>query len=415
VIFHKNTGDARSSFENPKMDGDADPLWRFRRGANRVALVYCAVLAGGTVLLLAASDTRSALSWSVKAGVVFIYQLFFLFRTRRKAVTGKNLSRMWGPANIISLSRGVLIAVLAGFLLTSESSGLLGWFPPFLYMLISGADYLDGLWARRTHSQTNLGTELDQEFDGLGILVAVAIAVQYGHLPALFLIIGVVKYLFDFGVLWRRSHRLPVYDLPPSTIRRRLAGFQMGALAVFLWPIARPPVTTLVESLVGTLLMAGFIRDWLFVSGTLRPETKTYTRFKTAIGHISRKWIPLVLRLTMAGILGTLLYATVRNGFFSPYPFPPWLTHPWILPFPCLTVAFSVVRGLLLGALVVGFMPVSAAFLLLPMEAIRIFLTRPDLLGAVLITCTPVIWVLGGGPRALSSWVSGRLRRKASS
>ena len=96
------------------------------------------------------------------------------------------------------------LGLLAGFVFLPQPSGGLAWLPALLYTLAIMADYLDGYFARLTHHATVLGEILDIEFDALGILMATSLAVHYGQLPWWYLPIGLSRYLFLFGIWWRR-------------------------------------------------------------------------------------------------------------------------------------------------------------------------------------------------------------------
>ena len=91
------------------------------------------------------------------------------------------------------------------------------------------------------------------------ILIAIGLAIQYGQLPVWYLILGLGRQLFIFGIWVRQRMGLPVYDLPPSDNRRVIAGFQMGFISVMLWPVFAPPLMTLACILFSIpLLISGF-------------------------------------------------------------------------------------------------------------------------------------------------------------
>ena len=98
-------------------------------------------------------------------------------------------------------------------------------------------DFFDGIVARVTRRETRLGEILDMEFDGLGLLIAVALAVQYGKLPPWYLLLGVSRPLFVLGIWLRQRAAKPVYDLPPSDHRRVIAGLHTSFVAAALWPV----------------------------------------------------------------------------------------------------------------------------------------------------------------------------------
>jgi CDP-diacylglycerol--glycerol-3-phosphate 3-phosphatidyltransferase len=81
--------------------------------------------------------------------------------------------------------------------------------------------------------------------------------------------------------------------MPPLLSRRIFAGLQMGFLAGVLWPVFTPPGTHIAALLFGIPILFGFVRDWLYVSGGLRPG---------ALGKSSRlesvyRWAAVVLRI----------------------------------------------------------------------------------------------------------------------
>lgn len=176
-----------------------------------------------------------------------------------------------GAANRITLLRGWLIAATAGFLAIlplPTSAGLL-YASAVLYSLAATLDWLDGYVARRLQQTTQLGAELDTVLDAFGLLIAPLVAVFTGKLPVVYLLVSVAYYLFRWGIHWRVQRGRPVYALPPSQLRRYMAGAQMVLVAFALWP----PLPGSVSQWLGIALMIplllGFCRDWLHVSGRL--------------------------------------------------------------------------------------------------------------------------------------------------
>jgi CDP-diacylglycerol--glycerol-3-phosphate 3-phosphatidyltransferase len=228
------------------------------------AAVTTAVAFGGLRMLFADGLARRWLALSVP---VLAYQLVLLWRFLPRNRDGDQLLSSFGVGTLLTLARGVLIAFLAGFLLLPQPTHSLVWLPAILYGLAVLADYLDGILARLTDHATVLGARLDTEFDALGILIAPLLAVAYGQLPLWYLLVSAARYLFVFGRWTRRRRGLPVFDLPPRKSRRLLAGVQMAFLAVVLSPVVAPPLTTVAAVFVAVPFVAGFVRDWLYVSG----------------------------------------------------------------------------------------------------------------------------------------------------
>jgi phosphatidylglycerophosphate synthase len=262
------------------------------------------------------------------------------------------------------------------------------------------ADFLDGFWARRTGTPTRLGALLDGELDAMGILVAVALAVQFRHLPAPFLVLGLAKPAYTAGLgLHRRLGGL-LHELPPSYLRRRLAGFQMGITAVFLWPIARPPVTTLAQALVGVPLLLGFLRDGLAAAGLLDPRHPAYQRWKGRIGRLAFGWGPPVFRIAAgaAAALRVAVAATaaVRGGDVLAA----WRTAGLLWPPPVRPAATAAAATLQLATLAVlaAGRPrrtvAALALLFLLVEGLRMFQGRLDAVGAFSLTAALLLYVL---------------------
>ena len=192
-----------------------------------------------------------------------------------------------GYGNGLTLTRGLAICLLAGFLFSPRPPGLLAWVPALLYTLSSIIDYLDGYVARVTGHSTVLGEILDMEFDGLGMLVAITVAIQYGQLPWWYLILGLGRQLFIGGIWLRNRLHKPIYEMTPSENRRLIAGFQMGFMTVILWPIFSPPTTTLACVLFSIPLAGSFTPR---LARGERCTTPRIAQLSARTGASSSKW-----------------------------------------------------------------------------------------------------------------------------
>jgi CDP-diacylglycerol--glycerol-3-phosphate 3-phosphatidyltransferase len=168
-------------------------------------------------------------------------------------------------------------------------------------------DLVDGYVARVRHQTTSLGDVLDNEFDALGLLIAISLAVWYRTLPVWFLPIGMARYAFSFGIWLRHRKGLQVYPLPQSTSRRPIAGFTMGFTSAMLWPIVSPPGSVLAGLLFLVPFGASFTRDWLVVSGALDPNSTRYQKRRSALRSILLQWFPLILRIAFVLAVGILI------------------------------------------------------------------------------------------------------------
>lgn len=216
-------------------------------------------------------------AWTLWAGALWLYCWWQAWRRLHlnRTDTGAPCHVDFGWANRLTLLRGGLIALSGGFLLQPIPFGLAAWIPGLLYGIAAALDRVDGLVARHTGRTTLLGRELDTEMDAVGLLVAPLLAVGYGKLHWSFLAVSAAYYIFIGGLRWRRARRRPVYPLPPSTLRRTLAGFHMGLAALVLLPLFSPAATQLLGVAFMMPMLAGFLVDWLAVSGRINPTGAT--------------------------------------------------------------------------------------------------------------------------------------------
>ncbi len=354
----------------------------------------------GAVFLPSPPSGARGAWWALKVGAVLAWPPAFLLVNRRRVLDGDNLRHLWGAANRITLARGALLALLAGYLFVPEAPGIAGWLPALLYAAAAGADALDGFWARRTGSGTRLGALLDGELDGVGLLLASVLAVQYGRLPPVFLAVGLAKPAYTAALGLRRLSGGRLRDLPPSYLRRRLAGFQMGLAAVCLWPPARPPATVLAQVLIGIPLLAGFLRDGLAATGLLDLSRPAYQRWKGRLGRLGFAWAPPVLRAAAGAAAALRIAAALSARLRGEQLLGVWSAAVLFLPAgarPAAAAAAAALQLLGLAVLAAGHprraSPGCAALLLL-IEAWRSFQGPWDATGAVVLSAALLLYLL---------------------
>ncbi|MEW5867774.1 MAG: CDP-alcohol phosphatidyltransferase family protein [Chloroflexota bacterium] len=342
-------------------------------------------LFGAYWLLKAAWSPGNAARWLALAGLTLAYLLAVLWRglpaNHRAGETQLLPSFGWG--NRMTLLRGLLVAGLVGFLFSPRPAGWLAWIPGILYTLADAADFLDGYLARRTNHATRLGEILDMSFDGLGVLVASSLAVQYNQVPAWYLSVALARYIFITGLWLRKRLAKPIYELPHSTSRRLFAGLQMGFIAVVLWPVFSPPGTTIAAALFALPFLAGFLRDWLAISGVLRPSQPSTSSNAPARRHLH--WLPILLRVGVIITGGWVLLQRVQNTTV-------WGSTP---------LALSIIDALVILSLSFGILARSSAVLGLLLVGLHQVYTGLNPGEMLLVVFFTAILFLGSGPYSL--------------
>ncbi|ELZ61211.1 MULTISPECIES: CDP-alcohol phosphatidyltransferase family protein [Halorubrum] len=248
------------------LGSQADPLDRLR-------LRFVAVAALG-LLGLAALWRPLGTEWALAAAAPGTYLAAYAWTSldANRPSDGDDPRARLGPANLITLFRGWLAAVLAGAVVASPPSP---WVPAALFAGAVGLDAVDGAVARRT-TETVLGARVDGATDALAVLVGASVAVALGSLPAWYLVAGGVWYAYA-GSLWRRRRTgAPVYELPPSRVRPLVGTAQFAVVALALLPgvggAGGSEGVVWLTALAGVSLAAllgSFARDWAAATGRL--------------------------------------------------------------------------------------------------------------------------------------------------
>ncbi len=297
------------------MSTNQPPLTLLRQRWLLTAILYFLALFAA-YLLLRQDWPHYATRWAAVVVGVLTLELAVLWRClplNRRRRDGQLLAGL-GYGNALTLTRGGAIGLLAGFLFLPPPAGPWRWTPAALYTLAIILDFFDGYVARRTNHTTVLGEILDMEFDTLGFAAAALLAIGYGHLPLWYLPLGFARPLFLLGLWGRRRQNLPVHPLPPSDLRRLIAGYQMAFISVALWPTPGVPVTTVSAVLFALPFVFSFGRDWLVTSGWLEPDSKFYQRANRWLHAIFLRALPLAARI-VGSLLLIWLLATQRSLF----------------------------------------------------------------------------------------------------
>ncbi|MCR6654146.1 MAG: CDP-alcohol phosphatidyltransferase family protein [Cellvibrionaceae bacterium] len=267
---------------------------RLQRELQFIGAWSAGVLGAGALFLAFLQSGVSPVLWFFLAGALWIYcwlQTWWRRDLNRLEMTIPCYSD-FGWANRLTLLRGGLIALTGGFLFQSPI-GVAAWMPGILYSIAAVLDRTDGWVARRSGRTSLLGRELDTEMDALGLLVAPLLAVTLGKFHWSFLAVSAAYYIFIGGLHWRRRRQLSVYPLPPSVLRRTLAGLQMGFVAFVLFPVFPAEVTRVLGVAFMIPILAGFLVDWLAVSGRLKNESA----FFPCTGYFGQQFFIPALRI----------------------------------------------------------------------------------------------------------------------
>lgn len=339
--------------------------------------------------------------WLVLSGLVLAYGLW-VFRRHlpvNHRVGETQLLPGIGPGNALTLLRGLCIGLIAGFLFGPWPPGALAWIIVLFYTVADIADYFDGYLARRTDHVTLLGSALDMEFDGLGTLVVIMLAVSFGQLPWWYLALGLARYFFVFGLWLRRRLGQPILEMVPSAHRRIFAGSQMGFLSVVLWPILPRSMAVIAGTLYAAATGLGFLRDWLVVSGTIDPARPAYRQVQRRLYHLLTRRLPLLWRPLMVVCLASILAAA--SSLWQPEA---WreLIHAWGVPgagFLATIIALIAILGIpLIGLGVLG--RITAIALSLPV-GFDVATRGLQWDNGLAVVATVFIQLLGTGPYSL--------------
>jgi CDP-diacylglycerol---glycerol-3-phosphate 3-phosphatidyltransferase len=334
-------------------------------------------------------ESPLATRWVIVTSVALVLQLVVLWRElalNKKTAKSAILAQL-GAGTWISLARVVGLSLMVGLLGLPLPTHPLTWLPFALCLVFNLSDFVDGYAARITNTVTLFGQKLDQDLDGRGLLVASLLAIQYGAAGWWFLLVGLARYFFVFG-LWVRRHRgEKIYALLPNSGRRALAGTQMGVTTGMLAPILSPVVTVWASTLFMVPFLWNFYLDWLQVSGQTKLE-KQLRRSQATVWNFIQSWLPLLLRTLVFCILVWQVFADLVPGPFLAYQF-------------------------FLGALIVfGVAPRITSIAVLVETAMRLQLKPIHFSDGFVILCATSILFLGSGPFSLwqpeEKWVARR-------
>lgn len=242
------------------------------QSAVQAGLPLIAAIALTVVLfpLLPAEQLQDAIVHpAVVAGTCWAGQLWYVSYSLSATTLVRTLrNTVFGLANTVTLLRGLLYAVVAGFVVVPAETAL-AWVPAVCYGTGVVLDKVDGAIAKTVGEETALGKRLDMAFDIFGLVAAPLVAVLWGALPVYYLSLSAARYAFVGAVrlhCWRGG---TVHSLPDSDLGRYLAGVQMVFVTIALVPAVPTALVYTVAPVVLAPSLAVFIRDYLYATGRL--------------------------------------------------------------------------------------------------------------------------------------------------
>ena len=167
-----------------------------------------------------------------------------------------------GPANRITMARGVLTAAIAGFVGTRvDATAAVAIVGIGLVSLI--LDGFDGRLARRSGLASPFGARYDMETDAFLILLFGLLAWQLDKAGVWVVLSGLLRYLFvaaGWLLPWMRG------ALPPSRRRQTVCVIQIAVMLAVLLPFVTYPASDLLSAATLALLGWSFAIDvaWLW-------------------------------------------------------------------------------------------------------------------------------------------------------
>ncbi len=162
-----------------------------------------------------------------------------------------------GPANLVTLTRAMFVALLAG-LIGEPTSRAAAWTAAAVAGALPVLDGVDGWLARRTRMLSPFGARFDMETDALHVLVMSGLVWQFGKAGVWIWIGGLLRYAF-VAAGWL----LPWLARPlrPTRRGRVVTVVYMVAVSVGLAPFVPVALSTTAIALTVMMLVWSFAVD----------------------------------------------------------------------------------------------------------------------------------------------------------
>ncbi|WP_170140473.1 CDP-alcohol phosphatidyltransferase family protein [Kushneria indalinina] len=163
-----------------------------------------------------------------------------------------------GWANRVTLGRAVLIALLTAMLPLPAFINEHHLLVFAMALMALALDGVDGLVARRTHTESRFGARLDMELDAFFILMLCLMLVIQAKAGMWIMAIGAMRYLL-IAAAWRWPWLGS--ELPVSYRRKTICVWQVSTLMTCLLPWVATPWSNLLLALSLLLLLISFAVD----------------------------------------------------------------------------------------------------------------------------------------------------------
>ncbi|MEN9897036.1 MAG: hypothetical protein RLZZ66_685 [Pseudomonadota bacterium] len=273
----------------------------------KIAILGSVILLSIFIELTRKQNVLIALQWFLQAGLIwgFVCQFTWWQLSLNRANEHAPLYHALGLGNRLTILRGGLIAVTGGFLFLPHEV----WFAALPYSLSVILDRVDGFVARRYKQTSLLGTQLDITFDALGLMIAPLMAISSGQIHWSYFLLSIAYYIYQAGLHYRKKQALPIYSSPENSLRRTLAGFQMGLITLVLWSIFTPSFTIIASIAFMLPVLFGFGVDWFINTG------KVNAQIIMTLAHISDQIFQPILRVIVVLSLFLFLKTNLTPHF----------------------------------------------------------------------------------------------------
>jgi phosphatidylglycerophosphate synthase len=171
--------------------------------------------------------------------------------------------RRFGVANTVTLSRIVVICLLAALMGTAAPDEDCLWLIAALGTVSLALDGVDGWVARRSGLASRFGARFDMEADAFFVLVLSVLAWQWDKVGIWVLLIGAMRYLYVLaGAAWPWLRGA----VPDSFARKVVCVIQILVLIASLLPVVPPRLAAALAAAALAALLWSFGRDvvWLW-------------------------------------------------------------------------------------------------------------------------------------------------------